>query len=162
ERVVAGCASLISSLLRNCPGLRVVATSREPLGVEGEVVWRIGPLADGEAMRLFAARAGTRQAHFRLSATNVETVADICRRMDGLPLAIELAAACSPRVDIAYIAARLSPRRVLDLRRSRGAPVHQRSLRATLNWSFALLNEAERALLRRVAVFVGGWTLEAA
>ncbi len=176
EHLLAPCAQLTELLLASCPGVHVLATSREPLGVDGEVVWRVAPLAlplaselgdqqqtrASDAVRLFVARANTRQAPFRLTAANLSHVVDICRRLGGLPLAIELAAARVPALGVQPLAARLTSRVALDLSNGPAAPPRQQSLRATLDWSYALLSQAEQLLLRRLAVFVGGWTLDAA
>jgi predicted ATPase/DNA-binding CsgD family transcriptional regulator len=178
EHVVADCAPLVRALLRGCPNLHVLATSREPLGVSGEVVWRVAPLSlpgdrgprgrlvathASEAVRLFVARAGSRQAPFVLTTANTTAVVDICRRVGGLPLAIELVAARVHSLGVAHLAARLNAHAALDLRGpDRAAPARQRTLRATLDWSYHLLGHAERVLLRRLAVFVGGWSLDAA
>ncbi len=176
EHLLAPCAQLTELLLASCPGVHVLATSREPLGVDGEVVWRVAPLAlplaselgdqqqtrASDAVRLFVARASTRQAPFRLTAANLSHVVDICRRLGGLPLAIELAAARVPALGVQPLAARLTSRVALDLSNGPAAPPRQQSLRATLDWSYALLSQAEQLLLRRLAVFVGGWTLDAA
>jgi non-specific serine/threonine protein kinase len=166
EHVVEGCAALVDRLLRACPEVNVLATSREPLGVAGEVVWRVAPLSvageSSEAVRLFVARAGTRQAKFRLTDANAAAVVEICRRVGGLPLAIELVAARVHSLGVKQILARLSAQFALDMRGARAAPARQQTLRATLDWSYRLLSERERVLLRRLAVFVGGWTLDGA
>jgi predicted ATPase/DNA-binding CsgD family transcriptional regulator len=176
EHLLAACARLVELVLRTCPGVHVLATSREPLGVEGEVVWRVAPLslpavADSgdprrarasEAVRLFVARAGSQQAPFRLTAANSDRVVEICRRLGGLPLAIELVAARVPGLGVKQVAARLTSHAALDLQGGAAAPARQQSLRATLDWSHALLTSREQVLLRRLAVFVGGWTLDAA
>src|SRR5215471_17234771 len=162
--------------LRTCPGVHVLATSREPLGVEGEVVWRVAPLslpavADSgdprrarasEAVRLFVARAGSRQAPFRLTAANSDRVVEICRRLGGLPLAIELVAARVPGLGVKQVAARLTSHAALDLQGGAAAPARQQSLRATLDWSHAVVKSREEVLFGRMAVVVGGWTLDAA
>jgi predicted ATPase/DNA-binding CsgD family transcriptional regulator len=175
ERVIAGGADLATRLLRACPGLRILATSREPLGVEGELVWRVPPLAvpdsntndvehvaASEAVRLFVARVTARMSDFALTDENVATTAHICRYLGGLPLALEVVAARVPGVGLSQIAARLDSGYALGLSGGHHAPPRQRTLRATMDWSYRLLSQAEQVLLRRMAVFVGGWTLAAA
>jgi predicted ATPase/DNA-binding CsgD family transcriptional regulator len=175
ERVIVECAELTAALLRACPGLEVLATSREPLGVEGEVVWRVpclslpavGPsdLAEvqaSEAVQLFVDRVSARRPCYELTAANARSVAHICQRLGGLPLALELVAALVPGTGLDEIAARLDLRYALRLEGNADVLARHRTLRATLDWSYELLTGAERILLRRLAVFVGGWTLDAA
>jgi predicted ATPase/DNA-binding NarL/FixJ family response regulator len=175
EHVVAACAELAEGLLRQCPDLRMVATSLQPLGAAGETTWRVRPLSvptagvsaveelgASEAVRLFVARVRTRLPNFTLGGHNAPLVAEICRRLDGLPLALELVAARVEGLGLAEIAARLTDRFALAVGANRTAPARQRTLQAALEWSCGLLDDDERALLRRVGVFVGGWTLEAA
>ena len=162
EHLVEACAAAAETLLRACPGLMVVATSREALGVAGEIAWRVPPLASGEAERLFVDRAQGALASFVLTPELAPIVQDICRRLDGIPLAIELAAARVRVLSPAQIASRLDDALRLLAGGSRTALPHHRTLRATLDWSFALLRPSEQALLRRLSVFAGGFTLEAA
>jgi predicted ATPase/DNA-binding CsgD family transcriptional regulator len=175
DQLVAGCADLAVRLLRASPDLQVLATSREPLGVEGEVVWRVPPLSvpppgapdlahvqASEAVALFVARSSAILSDFALTADNALIVADVCRRLAGLPLAIELVAARIASLGLNQIAARLDAGFALDLSARRAAPARQHTLRATLDWSYALLDQEERLVFRRLAVFVGGWTLRAA
>jgi predicted ATPase/DNA-binding CsgD family transcriptional regulator len=175
ERVIVECAELAAALLRACPDLEVLATSREPLGLEGEVVWRVpslslpavGPsdLAEvqaSEAVQLFVARISARRPCFELTAANARAVVHICQRLGGLPLALELVAAHVPGTGLDELAARLDLRYALRLEGHGDAPARHHTLRATLDWSYELLTGAERILLRRLAVFVGGWTLDAA
>ena len=174
EHLVEACARLAEALLRACPGLRVLATSREPLGVAGEVVWRVPSLAlpeatplteqreDAAAVRLFVARARAALPAFALTEQNARAVADVCRRLDGIPLALELAAAHVPLLSVEQIAERLDDALGLLTRGSRLAPARQQTVRATLDWSYALLTPPERRLFDRLAVFAGGWTLAAA
>jgi predicted ATPase len=147
--------------VRSCPQVRVLATSREPLGVAGEVVYRIPPLrlpmddtpealAASESGRLFVQRAQAANAQFALTPANARAVADICRRLDGLPLAIELAAARMAALAPADIAARLDDAIRLVGDGPRGAPIRQRALEAAVAWSFALLDEPERCLFARL------------
>jgi predicted ATPase/DNA-binding SARP family transcriptional activator len=196
EHLAAVCAELVQRLLRAGPGLRVLATSREVLGVPGEVVWPVPPLAipgdlghagpggsywavpgaDGEAeadgavpealagydaVRLFCERAAAADPGFALDADNARTVAELCRRLDGLPLAIELAAARVRFLPVAEIAARLDDRFRLLTGGARTLDPRQQTLRATLDWSWELLTEPDRRLLRRLSVFVGGCTVAA-
>ncbi|MFI7618107.1 BTAD domain-containing putative transcriptional regulator [Nonomuraea terrae] len=144
---------LVAELLRAVPGLRVLATSREPLGVTGERVRVVPPLPEPEAVRLFTARAGVEPD---------ETVATVCRRLDGLPLALELAATRVRALGVQELADRLDDRFRLLSAGTRDAPARQRTLRAVIDWSWELLGEGERVVLRRLAVHADGCTLEAA
>jgi non-specific serine/threonine protein kinase len=175
EHLVAACAALAETLLRACPNLQVLATSREALGVLGETVYRVPALAvpaaaplpatrlaENEAVRLFVERAAAGSPGFTLTEQNAAAVAEICRRLDGLPLAIELAAARVRVLSATQIAARLDDRFRLLASGSHLALPHQQTLRASMDWSYDLLADDERQLLRRLAVFAGGWTLEAA
>jgi non-specific serine/threonine protein kinase len=175
EHVLDACAAVADRLLRACPGLRILATSREPLRIEGETRWMLPPLrlpppagdASGEiglteAVLLFRDRARALDASFQLTDGNIGAVADVCRRMDGLPLAIELAATWIPVLPPDEIARRLDARLALLARGSRAAQPRQQTLRASLDWSYDMLSEADRVLFRRLAVFAGGWTLDAA
>jgi len=173
EHQVGDCATLVQLLLARCPWLRIVATSREPLRVRGETVWRVPPLdlppesAHGtdlgahEAVRLFAARAAGARAGFALTEDNVAPVARLCRTLDGIPLAIELAAARVRALSVEQIADRLRGRFQLLDSGDRTAPLRQQTLRATVDWSYELLDEPEQVLLRRLAVF-SGWNLDMA
>jgi non-specific serine/threonine protein kinase len=176
EHVIDACAGLLETLLGACPDLRVLTTSREALRVPGEVVWRVpsltlpepgdGVLAEvllaSEAVRLFVDRVRRLDQEFSLTTSNAASVADICRRLDGIPLAIELAAACASGLTVQEIAARLDNRFNLLTGGHRTAMMRHRTLRATIDWSHDLLSPAEQTLLRRLAVFAGGWTLEGA
>ncbi|HZD68379.1 MAG TPA: LuxR C-terminal-related transcriptional regulator [Actinomycetes bacterium] len=175
EHVLEEAAAFVDGLLRACPGLTILTTSRQPLDVGGEVVWRVPslsfPLAAAtdpidllgyEAVRLFVERAARRSPGFALDAGNAEAVVAICRELDGLPLAIELAAARVGSLPLDRMVALLSER--LD-HLGRGPSwrlPRQRTLRASIDWSYGLLSEAERAVFRRLAVFRSGFTLEAA
>jgi predicted ATPase/DNA-binding CsgD family transcriptional regulator len=175
EHVVDSCAALVQRLLAACPGLRVIATSREPLRVRGETVWRVPPLelpgpadhlgvaelARHEAIRLFADRAAAARSGFVLDAANAAAVLRLCRTLDGVPLAIELAAARVGALSVEQIAARIADRFGLLASGDRTAPPRQQTLRAAVDWSYELLTEPERVLLRRLAVF-SGWNLEMA
>jgi predicted ATPase/DNA-binding CsgD family transcriptional regulator/DNA-binding XRE family transcriptional regulator len=180
EHLIGGCADLAHRLLRACPGLRILSTSREALGVDGEVRWLVPSLAlpsrdaagargdgpgkdvsDAEAVRLFVDRARATHSGFTLIDREGAAVAEICRVLDGIPLAIELAAAWVRVLPTSQIAMRL--RTSFDLLSSptRTALPRQRTLSATILWSYDLLPAAEQALFRELSVFRGGWTLEA-
>jgi predicted ATPase/DNA-binding CsgD family transcriptional regulator/Tfp pilus assembly protein PilF len=173
EHQVSECATLVQLLLARCPWLRIVATSREPLRVRGETVWRVQPLdlppddavgdelAGHEAIRLFAARAAGARPGFALTEDNAAAVARLCRTLDGIPLGIELAAARVRALSVEQIADRLRDRFQLLDSGDRTAPPRQQTLRATVDWSYELLEEAEQILLRRLAVF-SGWNLDMA
>ncbi|MBG0830453.1 winged helix-turn-helix domain-containing protein [Planomonospora sp. ID67723] len=175
EHVVEAAAGLAGRLLGACPGLRVLATSREALGITGESLHPVPPLAlpspgapaaDSPAVRLFADRAAAVRpdfaADFASQETTVAAVTRICRALDGLPLAIELAAARLRSLTVAEVAARLDDRFALLSRGSRTAQPRHRTLRAVVEWSWELLDERERTLARRLTVFTGGATLQAA
>jgi non-specific serine/threonine protein kinase len=176
EHLLDACAQLAEALLRAAPGLTILATSRERLSAAGEVAWRVPPLAAPapgapaapaaltcvDAARLFVARAGEVAPGFALTGATAAAVAAICRRLDGIPLALELAAAWAATLSPEQIAMRLDDSLRLLTGGRRTAPARQRTLRATLDWSHALLTGPERALLRRLAVFAGGFTVEAA
>jgi predicted ATPase/DNA-binding SARP family transcriptional activator len=197
EHLIAACAELAAALLGGCPELRLLATSREPLGLRGEVLWHVPPLpVPGESsefkvpsselgtafsqlgtrnselgtlnwpsVRLFVERARDVQPAFQATAENLQAVAEVCRHLDGLPLAIELAAARVAVLTVPEIAARLAEPQGASLRllasEGRGMPPRQQTLRRTLDWSYTLLSEPEQAVLRRLSVFPAGFTLEA-
>ena len=162
EHLVAAAADLADRVLARCPGMRVLATSREPLNITGEALWPVGPLAESPAERLFAERAAAVSPGFRLTAANSPAVSGICQALDGMPLAIELAAARVRAMTPAQIAERLDQRFRLLTGGSRTALPRHQTLRAVVDWSWDLLGDTERALLRRLSVFTGGATLEAA
>jgi predicted ATPase/class 3 adenylate cyclase len=176
EHLMEACASLGEKLLRACPKVRILATSREALRVAAETAWRVPPLAlpdperlppvetlaQSSAVALFADRAVTALPTFTLSEKNARLIVQICQRLDGIPLAIELAAARLSVLSVEQIATRLQDRFRLLTGGSRTALPRQQTLRATLDWSYDLLADPERALLRRVSVFAGGFNLEAA
>jgi predicted ATPase/class 3 adenylate cyclase/Tfp pilus assembly protein PilF len=162
EHVLTGTAELTDLLLQACRGVQVVATSQEALGVPGEVVFRVPPMAPAEGVELFCDRARLRNRAFALTDDNRHAVADICRRLDGIPLAIELAAARVNVLTPAQILDRLGDQFRLLTGGDRTAVPRQQTLRAAVDWSHELLSKDERTLLRRLAVFSGGWTLEAA
>jgi predicted ATPase len=175
EHVIEACAQLADALLRGCRHLRVLTTSREALGIAGELAWRVPSLhvpdaqtADlvalqhSEAVALFVERATFASSTFKLTAENAPATLHICTRLDGIPLAIELAAARVKALTPANIAARLDDRFRLLAGGSRTALPRQQTLQAAVDWSYRLLSEQERLLLSRLAVFTGGWTLAAA
>ncbi|MFF3086151.1 BTAD domain-containing putative transcriptional regulator [Streptomyces nojiriensis] len=162
EHVVESVAALTGQLLRQAPGLRVLATSQEPLALSGETLEAVAPLDGAEAMELFAARAAAGTPGFTLGPHNAEAVALVCRRLDGLPLALELAATRVRALGVHALAERLHDRFRLLNQVRRDAPARQRTLRAMLDWSWELLAPAEQTVLRRLAVFSGGFTLESA
>ncbi|MCZ4120986.1 AfsR/SARP family transcriptional regulator [Streptomyces sp. H39-S7] len=162
EHVVQPVADLAEVLLRHAPGLRILATSREPLAISGEALHAVEPLRESDAVRLFAARAAAAAPGFALGPANADAVALVCERLDGIPLALELAAARVRALGVHELAERLRDRfRVLNAGR-RDAPARHRTLRAVIDWSWGLLTDAERAVLRRLAIFAGGCTLAAA
>ncbi|MEU8725210.1 AfsR/SARP family transcriptional regulator [Streptomyces antimycoticus] len=164
EHVIDTAARLTETLLAHCPGVTVLATSREPLGVPGETIRPVEPLAPAPAHQLFAERAATVRPGFDPAADpeTAAAVAEICRRLDGLPLAIELAAARLRLLTPRQIADRLDDRFRLLTSGSRTALPRQQTLRAVVEWSWDLLDGRERTVLRRASVFAGGWTLSAA
>ena len=176
EHLIDACAVLVTRLLSAAPGLQVLATSREALRVTGEVAWRVPSLSlphpldlppldrlgDYEAPRLFLERARLAQPGFPPTPQHAAAVSHVCRRLDGVPLAIELAAACLRVLTVEQIAARLDDRFRLLTDGGRDVLPRHRTLRAAIEWSYELLPDQERALFLRLAVFAGGWTLEAA
>lgn len=176
EHLVEACAQLGNSLLRACPKLHILASSREALGIAGEATYRVPSLGVPEsadlppldrlaridAIRLFVERAATVKSGFALTAQNAPAIAQICRRLDGIPLAIELAASRVKVLSVDQIAARLDNRFQLLTGGSRTALPRQQTLRAAIDWSYSLLSEPERILFRRLAVFAGGWSVEGA
>jgi predicted ATPase len=176
EHLLDACAQLTDTLLRACPQVRILATSRELLGLAGETAWRVPSLSlpdprqeasvasliQYEAVQLFLERARAVLPSFNLTEANAPGVARICRRLDGIPLAIELAAARIRGLTVDQLAERLDDRFRLLTGGSRVALRRQQTLRATVDWSHDLLSEQERVVFRRLATFAGGWTLEAA
>lgn len=174
EHLISSCASLAEAMLKRCPNLIFLATSREPLGVPGENPWRVPslalpddeeelePLATFESVQLFADRASSSRPNFRLTDENAPSVAAICRRLEGIPLAIELAAARIRALTPQQICDGLNDRlRLLAGGARTTVPRHQ-TLQASVDWSYDLLSDPERLLFRRMSVFAGGFTLEAA
>jgi predicted ATPase/DNA-binding SARP family transcriptional activator/DNA-binding CsgD family transcriptional regulator len=175
EHLLDGVALLMEELLRSCPKLRLLATSREALGVPGEIVRPVPPLSlpdpgtttveeleDYGAVRLFVERALYRPAAFALTPENAGAVAEVCRQLEGIPLAIELAAARVGVLAVEQISERLSASLKVLTGGGRTLTSRQRTLRGSLDWSHALLSEPEKGLFARLSVFAGGWTFEAA
>jgi non-specific serine/threonine protein kinase len=174
EHLIDACAQLAAALLRVCPGLRLLATSREPLGVPGEASYRVPSLAlpdpaappeaiaAAEAVRLFAERARAVRSDFALTPATAVAAAALCVRLDGIPLALELAAARLRALPLDELVRRLDDRFRLLTGGDRTALPRQQTLAAAIDWSYQLLDRDERLLLRRLAVFAGGWTLDAA
>lgn len=176
EHVVSACARLAETLLSACPNLRILATSQEALRIGGEIAWRVPPLhlpeidhlpsletlIQYEAVELFIERTTTVLPSFRLTQENAPAVVQVCQRLDGIPLAIELAATRTKMLSVEQIATRLDDSCHLLTIGSRTALPRQQTLRATIDWSYGLLSEQERTLFRRLAVFAGSFTLEAA
>jgi predicted ATPase/DNA-binding CsgD family transcriptional regulator len=162
EHLLAASADLVEALLRSCPGLSVLATSREPLDLPGETVWRVPSMVEDEAVSLFVERASHVRPWFTLDETNEDAVLRLCRRLDGMPLAIELAAAWLRTLTPAQIADGLDDRFALLVRGSRGVVARQQTLAASIDWSHDLLDETDQVVFRRLAAFSGGFTLDAA
>ena len=183
EHLIFASAQIAEALLKKCPDLKILATSREMLGITGEIAWTVPPLSlprqqpwtnpasaqyalnlykESESVQLFINRAVAISPDFKLTAENGAWVADICRHLDGMPLAIELAAARVRSLSVQQIAQRLDDRFNLLIGGSRTAPLRQQTLASALDWSYALLSEAEQKVLQRLSVFAGGATLEAA
>jgi predicted ATPase len=176
EHLLTASAQLANALLRSCPRLRMLASSRQGLGIAGERTYRVPSLSlpqprplppverltDYEAVRLFVERAVFTQPSFAITDQNAPAVAQVCERLDGIPLAIELAAARVKALPVEKLNERLDDMFRLLTGGSRTALPRQQTLRALIDWSYDLLSEPERALLRRLSAFAGGWTLEAA
>ena len=175
EHIIEASAKLCADLLRDCPNLRLLATSRETLRVDGERVFTLSPLVlpalplpdwqdycEIAAVRLFVERARVAHPHFQLTAQNAPLVVQLCRLADGLPLGIEIIASQTRGVSLGRIAADLAGCILHLEHRRRGIVPRHRNLMAALDWSFSLSSRQEQALLRRLAIFAGGWTLEAA
>ncbi|HUI89050.1 MAG TPA: adenylate/guanylate cyclase domain-containing protein [Anaerolineales bacterium] len=175
EHLVESCAQIIDQLLHGCANIKIIASSREALGIAGETVYRVPslslPNADeitrqaltaSESAQLFVERATAANPKFTLTDKNASSVVQICRRLDGIPLALELAAARITVFSAEQIASRLDDRFRLLTGGRRTALPRQQTLRALIDWSYDMLSEDERALLRRLSVFAGGWTFEAA
>lgn len=175
EHLIQACAQLCDGLLRACPDLKILATSRESLNIAGETAFRVPSLSlpdfqklptiemlkQSESARLFVERARAARPDFQSSDANTRAVAQVCRRLDGIPLAIELAAARIRSISVEEIAARLDDRFRLLTSGSRAALPRYQTLRASIDWSYELLSDAECALFQRLGIFVGGFTLDA-
>ena len=176
EHLLGPVATLVDTLLRRCTTLTVIATSREPLGVPGETGWRvpslsapapsesvpIETLSQYDAVRLFVDRARKARSNFRLTDDNAPAVAQICHRLDGIPLAIELAAARVRGLTVEQVAVGLDDRFRLLTGGARTVLPRQQTLQASVDWGYELLSDSERAVFRRLSVFVGGFNLDAA
>jgi non-specific serine/threonine protein kinase len=176
EHLLDACAALVDLLLRECPALHILATSREPIGIPGEANWSLSPLAApapgrsvpfaeierSPAVRVFVDRACATQRLFVLGADNADAVAQICRRLDGIPLALELAAASLDALTVEESARRLDRRFSLLTGGNRAALPHQQTLGATIDWSYQFLTTTQQRIFERLAVFANGWTLDAA
>ena len=162
EHLVEASAQVTDQILHACPQVKIIASSREALGIDGESVFRVPSLMDQEATRLFVERAIKAESRFKLTDANAPFIAQICSRLDGIPLAIELAAARVKLFTPEQIAQRLDDRFKLLTGGSRTALPRQQTLRALIDWSYTSLNETEQRALRRLAVFSGGWTFEGA
>jgi non-specific serine/threonine protein kinase len=162
EHVLSAAAGLVGRLLRAGPELRVLTTSREPLGLEGEVVYQLAPLAQPEAVTLFRERAQAATPGFEVTPGNEGVVARLCRTLDGIPLAIEFAAVRLRALSLDQIVEHLEGEVEVPSPAGHGRPERQQTLRATMRWSHELLSEPERVLWRRLSAFAGGFELEAA
>jgi predicted ATPase/class 3 adenylate cyclase len=176
EHLLSACAQLVTTLLQVCPNLCILATSRESLDIPGEVPFRVPSLSapdarrippiekliEYESVRLFVERAGMIQPDFTLTHANALPVAQICHRLDGIPLAIELAVARVKMMRVEQVAERLDDRFRLLTGGSRTALPRHQTLQALIDWSYDLLSDTERVLLQRLSIFAGGWTLDAA
>jgi len=182
EHLVAGCAEIAESLLQKSPELHILTTSRELLGIPSEVTWVVPPLTlpsqetssksanqknilkqvqDSESVQLFVERARSKNPDFTLTVDNSESIAEICNRLDGMPLAIELASAQVRSLSVQEITQRLNQRFQFLTSGSRNAPLRQRTLMAAIDWSYTLLTTKEQAMLQRLSIFTGGASLEA-
>jgi predicted ATPase/DNA-binding CsgD family transcriptional regulator/class 3 adenylate cyclase len=162
EHLLDAAAEVAEALLVSCPEVSVLTTSREPLGVPGETVWRVPSLVEAEAVSLFTERASRVRPFFTLDATNEAPVRTLCRRLDGIPLAIELAAAWLRTLTAAQVASGLDDRFALLVRGPRGAVERHQTLAASIAWSHDLLAPSDRVVFRRLAAFAGGFGLDAA
>lgn len=183
EHLIQACAQFAETILQKCPELKILATSREVLGITGEIVWAVPPLSlpmpqpwrspasaqdalsfygKSESVQLFVMRAKANSSEFQLTIENGAWVAEICRRLDGMPLAIELAAARVRSLSVQQIAERLNDRFRLLTGGSRTAPLRQQTLESAIDWSYTLLPLTEQKVLQRLSVFAGGATLDAA
>ncbi len=160
EQLVEACAAFSQVALARCPRLAIVATSREALGVPGEVRWPLSPLRDEDALRLFEARARLVSPEFKVASSDIKSVIEICERLDRLPLAIEMAASRLDMMSERELLNNLNDRFRVLTSGTRGGPARQQTMAAAIDWSHRLLTEDEARLFRRLAVFQGGFTLE--
>lgn len=161
EHLLTACAELVDGLLRDAAGLRILATSREPMRIHGETVWVVRPLNKSDAVALLSRQAQAAGAA-DFTRDEADIVSQVCGRLEGLPLAIELAAAHIPALGVTQVAELLADRLDFLARGRRDAPPRHRTLRAALDWSFALLDTTEQRVMSRLASFSGGWNLDAA
>jgi predicted ATPase/class 3 adenylate cyclase len=176
EHLLARCAQIAETLLAYCPNLKIISTSREPFNIQGETIYRIPPLSmpdniknqsveslyEYESVKLFLERANSINPNFSLTNENVYTVAELCKKLDGIPLAIELASKRVNVLSVEKINERLDDRFKLLTGGSSTALPRQKTLKALIDWSYDMLSPVEQLLLQRLAIFMGGWTLEAA
>ena len=162
EHLIGAVADLAERILKGCPAISILATSREPLGVPGEVSWPVAPLALADAVALFIGRARSHRPDLSVDANTTVIASAVCSRLDCLPLALELAAAQVDALSLSEIESRLKDRFVLLSRGARTAPARQQTLRSTVEWSHNLLDPEERILLRRLSVFAGTFDLDSA
>ncbi|MGA7354420.1 MAG: helix-turn-helix domain-containing protein, partial [Candidatus Cybelea sp.] len=162
EHVVAQAATVADALLTNCPRVRILATSREPLRTDGEQIYRIPSLSSRDSIALFSDRARSVDHRFALTEDNAPAVAELCRRLDGIPLAIELAAARVDSLSIAALVERLEARFRVLAGGERTALPRQQTMRATIDWSYDLLSSPEQRVFERLSIFAGGCTLTSA
>ncbi len=162
EHLIDVCATLAVRMVQACPKMTLLATSREALNVPGEVTWQVPPMRVEEAMQLFMERARTVRPDFELGKGEDALLVQLCQQLDGLPLAIELAASRLRLLSLEQIASRLDDRFGLLTGGNRLAPLKQQTLRTMMDWSYDLLSEAEQLLLRRLSIFTADWTMELA
>jgi predicted ATPase len=162
EHLASAIASLVASLLGDCPELRIIATSREALDVQGEALWWTPSLDPPESVQLFVERSRLKVPTYSLTEDNADAIGTICRRLDGIPLALELAAGLTGTMTSDDIAAGLDDRLGLLVSNVREGPPRHETLEKALDWSYNLLTPEEMVVFRRLAVFAGGFSLEAA
>ena len=160
EHLIAEAAEAVAAIQHDAPGVHIIATSREPLNIGGEHVYRIPSLSLRGAVALFVERACAADANFRPDGDNAALIAEVCRRLDGLPLAVELAAARARTMSIAELARRIEDRLSVLAGSDRLAPPRHRTMRGVVDWSYDLLDAQEKALFRRLGIFPVAFTLE--
>jgi predicted ATPase len=161
EHVIEGIAELADELVRSCPELTVLVTSREPINLPGEITWQVPPLGTDEALSLFAERAAAVLPYFAVDDVNEPAIRSMCIHLDGIPLAVELAAAWMRTLTPTQVDASLDDRFALLVRSPRGAPARHQTLAASIDWSHKLLDDIERRVFRRLAAFPRSFDLEA-